>query len=84
MMKSSEMSVSLLVTGESLTRTVGGDPSTSVALCCSGFHLGEHVDVMDSFASDCGIIDVTVGVASKVSPVLGRHSPRVGRISRRT
>ena len=70
--------------GHSSTRTVRDDPPTSVALCYSGFHLGENVDVMDSFASDGGIIDVTVGVASKVSPVLGRHSPRVGRISQRT
>ena len=84
-MTSSAMFVSLLALGESLTCTGSDDLPTSVPFYYRDSDLEETVGMKaGSFASDGGIIDVTVGVASKVSPVLERHSPRVGRISQRT
>ena len=83
-MKSSAMFVSLLVPGESLC-TGSDDLPTSVPFYYRDSDLEETVGMKTgSSATDGGIIDVTVGVASKVSPVLERHSPRVGRISQRT
>ena len=62
MMKGTVMFASLLVAGESLTCTGSDDPSASVAFFYSGSDLGETAD----------------GVASKVTPCLGKSFTKSG------